>query len=414
MATEQTGRRHHGNGDLSHAVAPPLSEPANFSLVIGGPLYQMWRRTRLVGDALQLLRRRMIVLTVLAWVPLLVLSITEGHAWGSSVALPFLYDVELHVRLLLALPLLIVAELIVHRRMRPVVLQFVERGLIPDSARARFDAAITSAMRLRNSIWPEVLLIAFVYVVGVGLLWRTQIRLDVASWHGAPANGTWRPTMAGWWLGCVSLPLFQFLLLRWYFRLFVWARFLWHVSRIELTLMPTHPDRCGGLGFLASITHAFSPLLMAQGAVLAGMMADRIFYTGAKLPDFKVDVIGLVAVMMLAVLAPLLVFSPRLEVAKRMGLREHGTLAQRYVREYDHKWLRGGAPPDEPLVGSADIQSLADLGNSFEVLKDMRWVPFTVPTVLQLAATTLLPVLPLTLTMISLEELLERLLKVMF
>ena len=414
MATEHTGPRHHAEGDLSHAVAPPLSEPANFSLVIGGPLYQMWRRTRLVGDALQLLRRRMIVLTVLAWVPLLVLSIAEGHAGGSSVALPFLYDVELHVRLLLALPLLIVAELIVHRRMRPVVLQFVERGLIPDSARARFDAAITSAMRLRNSIWPEVLLIAFVYVVGVGLLWRTQIRLDVASWHGAPANGTWRPTMAGWWLGCVSLPLFQFLLLRWYFRLFVWARFLWHVSRIELTLMPTHPDRCGGLGFLASITHAFSPLLMAQGAVLAGMMADRIFYTGARLPDFKVDVIALVAMMMLVVFAPLLVFSVKLEAAKRMGLREHGALAQRYVREYDHKWLRGGAPPDEPLVGSADIQSLADLGNSFEVLKDMRWVPFTVHTVLLLAVTTLLPVLPLTLTMISLEELLDRLLKIMF
>jgi hypothetical protein len=414
MATEQGGQRQHGDGDLSHNSEPPMSEPANFSLVLGGPLYQIWRRTRLVGDALQLLRRRMIVLTVLAWAPLLLLSIAEGHAWGASIALPFLHDVELHVRLLLAMPLLIVAELIVHRRMRPVVLQFIERGLIPDSARARFDAAIASAMGLRNSIWAEVLLVAFVYVVGVGLLWRTQIALDVASWHGASANGTWRPTMAGWWLGCVSLPLFQFLLLRWYFRLFIWARFLWHVSRIELTLMPTHPDRCGGLGFLASLIHAFSPLLMAQGAVLAGMMANRIFYTGARLPEFKVELIGLVAVMVLAVLAPMLVFSPRLEAAKRLGLREHGTLAQRYVREYDHKWLRGGAPPDEPLVGSADIQSLADLGNSFEVLKDMRWVPFTLPTVLHLTVTTLLPVLPLTLTMISLEELLERLLKIMF
>jgi hypothetical protein len=414
MGTEHAGQRHRGDGDRSHATKPPMSEPANFSLVLGGPLYQIWRRTHLVGDALELLRRRMIILTVLAWVPLLLLSIAEGHAWGASVALTFLHDVELHARLLLALPLLIVAELIVHRRMRPVVLQFVERGLINDSARARFDAAIASAMRLRNSLWAEVFLIAFVYVVGVGLLWRTQIALDVASWHGMPANGTWRPTMAGWWLGCVSLPLFQFLLLRWYFRLFVWARFLWHVSRLELTLMPTHPDRCGGLGFLASIIQAFSPLLMAQGAVLAGMMANRIFYTGARLPEFKVELIGLVAVMVIAVLAPLLVFSRKLEAAKRTGLREHGRLAQRYVREYDHKWLRGGAPPDEPLVGSADIQSLADLGNSFEVLKDMRWVPFTVPTVLHLAVTTLLPVLPLTLTLISLEELLDRLLKVMF
>ena len=220
--------------------------------------------------------------------------------------------------------------------------------------------------------------------------------------------------MAGWWLGCVSLPLFQFLLLRWYFRLFIWARFLWQVSRIELKLMPTHPDRCGGLGFLASVSLRVRAAAAGPGRVLAGMMANRIFYAGATLPEFKVELIGLVAVMVFAVLGPLLVFSPKLEAAKRAGLREYGTLAQRYVREYDHKWLRGGAPPDEPLVGSADIQSLADLGNSFEVVKDMRWVPFTLQTVLQLAVITLLPVLPLMLTMISLEELLERLLKIVF
>ena len=395
-------------------VMKRLSPAADFSLVLGGPLYQIWRRSHLAGDALQLLRRRVVALTVLAWVPLLVLSIAEGRAWGTSVALPFLSDIEQHARFLVAMPLLIVAEVIVHRRMRPVLLQFLERGLIPDSAAAAFDDAITSAMRLRNWYWSEGTLIALVYVVGVGVLWRTQIALPVASWHGAPVNGTWRPTMAGWWLGAVSLPLFQFLLLRWYFRLCIWARFLWQVSRMELTLMPTHPDRCGGLGFLAGIIYAFAPVLFAQGTVLAGMMANRIFYAGAKLPDFKVELIGLVALMVFAVLAPLFVFSLKLEEAKRIGLREHGTLAQRYVRDYDRKWLRGGAPPDEPFVGSADIQSLADLGNSFEVLKEMKFVPFTLRTVLHLAVMTLLPVLPLTLTMISLEELLDRLLKIAF
>ena len=148
--------------------------------------------------------------------------------------------------------------------------------------------------------------------------------------------------------------------------------------------------------------------------MLAGMIANKIFYTGATLPEFKVEIIGLVALMVFAILGPMLVFAPKLAAAKRAGLREYGTLAQRYVREFDGKWLRGGAPADEPLVGTADIQSLADLGNSFEVVSGMRWVPFTAQTVLQLAVTTLLPVLPLTLTMISLEELLERLLKIVF
>ena len=173
-------------------------------------------------------------------------------------------------------------------------------------------------------------------------------------------------------------------------------------------------DRCGGLGFLSATSYAFTPLLLVQGALMAGMIANRIFYAGAKLPDFKVELIVLVAVMVFAVLGPMLVFSAKLEAAKRVALREHGALAQRYAREYDQKWLRGGAPPDEPFVGSADIQSLADLGNSFEVVKEMRWVPFGLPTVFQLAVTTLLPVLPLMLTMVSLDELLTQLLQVIF
>ncbi len=389
-----------------------MKEPAKFSLVLGGPLFQFFRRTHLSGDELQLLPRRILVLALLAWAPLLLLSVVEGHAWGGTVKLPFLLDVEIHARLLLALPLLIVAELMVYQRMRRLVPQFLERGLIPDSQRGTFDAAIASAMRLRNSITAEVLLIVFVYLVGVALVWRTRVALDVTSWYGVTVNGKLQPSMAGWWLGWVSLPLFQFLLLRWYFRLFIWARFLWQVSRIELRLMPTHPDRCGGVGFLAAVSHAFAPLLAAQGILLAGLMADRIFYAGAKFPEFKVEVIGLVAVMVFAILGPLLVFTPKLAAAKRAGQREYGTLAQRYVREFDTKWLRGGAPTGEPLIGSADVQSLADLANSFEVVKGMRVVPFTTQAVLQLAVTTLIPVVPLMLTMFSVEELLMRILKI--
>jgi hypothetical protein len=348
------------------------------------------------------------------WVPLLLLSVAEGLFWGGRVKVPFLYDVELHVRLLVALPLLVVAELVVNQRLIPTVREFVERGLIPDAARARFDAVVGSAMRLRNSIAAEVLLIAFVYIVGVGVFWRTQMALDVASWYGVPVDGTWRPTLAGWWMGCVSLPVFQFLLLRWYYRIFVWARFLWQVSRIELALVPTHPDRCGGLGFLALVGHAFAPLLVAQGALVAGTIADRILYVGATLPQFKLELVGVVVVLVFVVLGPMLVFGPRLAATKREGLREYGALAQRYVREFNQKWLRGGAPADEPLVGSGDIQSLADLGNSFQVVQDMRLVPFTWQTVLQLAVATLLPVAPLLLTMFSLDQLLGEAVKMMF
>ena len=227
-------------------------------------------------------------------------------------------------------------------------------------------------------------------------------------------NGKLQPSLAGWWLGCVSLPIFQVLLLRWYFRLFIWARFLWQVSRTELKLIPTHPDRCGGLGFLAQAGYALAPLLLVQGTLLAGFMANRIFYAGAKLPDFKVELFGTVAALVFVILGPLLVFSLQLAGAKRAGLRDYGTLAERYAREFEHKWLLGGARQNEQLIGSADIQSLADMSNSFEVINGMRFAPFTLQTMLQLAVTTLVPVVPLLLTMFSLEQLVDVLLKTLF
>jgi len=388
-------------------------EPQDFSLVLGGPLFQLLRRAHVTDDALQLVRRRTILIALFAWLPLLVLSALEGQALGGPVAVPFLRDVDVHVRFLVALPLLIVAELVVHQRMRFVVRQFLERKLIPASASRQLEAAIASAFRLRNSMLAEVLLIAFVYLVGVSLVWRHYVALTTATWYAVPTDAGITLSLAGWWYGYVSLPFFQFLLLRWYFRIFIWTRFLWKVSRIDLSLVPTHPDRVGGLGFLSNTAYAFVPLAAAHGAMLAGLIANRIFYAGAGLLDFKIEMAVVVFFLLCLVFGPLLVFAPRLAEAKRTGLREYGTLAERYVREFDAKWLRGGAPAGEQLVGSADLQSLADLGNSFEVVRTMRAVPVTRDVIFLLAAATLLPVVPLALTMMSLEDLLKKLLGIL-
>jgi hypothetical protein len=333
---------------------------------------------------------------------------------GGAAAVPFLLDVDVHARFLIALPLLIVAELVVHQRMRFVVRQFLERNLIPQSALPRFDAAIASAFRLRNSVLAEVLLIAFVYAVGVLLFWRHYVALAAATWYATPTVEGMKFSLAGMWYAYVSVPLYQFLLVRWYYRIFIWMRFLWQVSRIELSLIPTHPDRAGGLGFLANTVYAFMPLAVAHGVMLAGLIANRIFYVGAALPDFKIEIAVVVVFLMCLVLGPLFVFAPRLAYAKRTGLREYGTLAERYVREFDSKWLRGGAPADEPLVGSGDVQSLADLANSFDVVRTMQLAPITKDAVFRLVAATLAPVVPLMLTMMPLEELLKRLLGIVF
>jgi hypothetical protein len=387
--------------------------PTDFSLVLGGPLFQLLRRAHLSDDALLMARQRIIVMSLLAWLPLLVLSVLEGRALGNSVAVPFLLDVEVHIRYLVALPLLIGAELVVHRRMRSIVEVFLERRLIPESAMPRFDAAIASALRWRNSVLAELLLIVLVYGVGILIVWRQYLALDASTWYATPSGDGTTLSFAGIWYGYVSLPLFQFLLVRWYFRLVIWARLLWQVSRIELSLVPTHPDRLGGLGFLSATVYAFTLLAVAHGALLAGPLANRIFYLGAELLEFKAEIGVTLAFVLAIVILPLLVFVPQLAQAKRTGLREYGTLGERYVREFDAKWLRGGAPDGEAFVGSADIQSLADLGNSYEVVQTMRPLPVTKEMVIQVAVATLAPIVPLALTMMPLEELLKKLIGIL-
>ncbi len=202
------------------------------------------------------------------------------------------------------------------------------------------------------------------------------------------------------------------MLYRWYFRLFVWTRFLWQVARCELNLVPTHPDRAGGLGFLTHTVMAFTPLLAAHGALLAGAIANQIFFQGATLRGFEKELVATVGFLLIVVLGPLLLFTPQLSGARRVGLREYGTLAERYVQAFDAKWLRGGASPGEPLLGSSDIQSLADLGNVYEMIRNMRIMAFARDTVLQLVVITLLPVAPLLLTLMPLEEFVTQLLKI--
>jgi hypothetical protein len=384
-------------------------------LVVGGPLYQLLCRAHLSGNALELIRQRIVALVGVAWLPLLMLSTLERHVLGGTASLPFLSDIEVHVRFLVALPLLIVAELVVHRRMRRLVRQFVERRLIDQTERSRFDAAVASAFRLRNSIIAELLLLLVVYAVGISGVWRHFIALSsTATWYAEPTPSGMKLSLTGLWYVYVSLPIFQFLLARWYYRIFIWVRFLWQVSRLKLSLVPTHPDRVCGLGFLADVAYALTPLAVAHGAMLAGPIANRIFYVGAQLTDFKVEIVSVLILVTLVVFGPFLVFAPRLAAAKRKGLDEYGRLAERYVREFDAKWVHGTVRSDEQLIGTADIQSLADLANSFDVVKTVRLAPITKDALIRLIAATAAPVLPLVLTMMSLEELTKRIFGLLF
>jgi hypothetical protein len=393
---------------------PEISNEApEFSLVLGGPLFDFFRRARLSGHTLEFARRRVVVIVGVAWLPLLLLALIGGHAIGGPLQIPFLYDIEAQVRFLIALPILIVAEVIVHSRLVHTVRRFVERRLIVHEDMTKFHAAIDSAMRIRNSLAVELTLLLLVYTLGLWL-WRSQIATGSPSWYAKSEGTALHLTLAGYWYAFVSIPIFQFMLVRWYLRFFIWFQFLWRVSKLNLRLIATHPDRAAGIGFLGQSAYAFGPILFAQGTMLAGLIANRILHGGENLMAFKMELAGLVAFMILLVFSPLLSFNPLLSRVKREGLRAYGRLGSRYVEAFEEKWIRGAAPNDEELLGSADIQSLTDLGNSFAVVQEMRVVPFSFKDLVRLAAITAAPLLPLTLTVFSLEELVTRVIKILF
>ncbi len=392
----------------ANGISDPLEVGADLSLVLGGPLYQFYLRTRLATPPLGLVRRRIVCISLICWCPPLLLALYAGHAFG-GMSIPFLRDLEVHIRFLVALPLLIGAEVFVHRRIPIIAREFLERGIIVAKDRVRFAELVASAGRLRNSVLVEALLLLL--ALGGHWFWRTYLTLDVSTWYAVKIGGETHLTAAGYWYALISLPIFRFIIFRWYFRLFLWYQFLWRVRRLPLHLNLFHPDRAGGLGFLAGSVFAFSPVLAAQTIFLAGVMGDQIWHSGATLSNFKMEIVGVVAFLMLLVLTPLSFFIVRLELASRRASREYGILASHYVDDFYRKWIQHDRVEGDRLLGTSDIQSLADLANANTVVSEMRLLPFGKDTVIRLAILLIAPFLPLTLTTIPMERIIDRLFK---
>jgi hypothetical protein len=392
------------------SVETTPDRPEDFSLFLGGPLYQLLIRVGLVKPPLDRLMARLLFIVLLAWAPLALLTLLDGRFLG-GVKIPFLHDFEVQVRLLATLPLLIAAEVTIHNRTSAMIRQFRDRRIVTDALEERFRQIGESAMRLRNSIPLEVGLAVVVLVIG-RLTWRGIAALDSDTWYATLAAGTRTNTPAGIWYQYVSLPVSQFILLRWIVRLVIWWRFLRQVSKLDLNLVPTHPDRSCGLGFLDGSVLSMAPFLLAQSSLLSGYLANRILWEGARLPDYYPEIGAMAAYLAAIALGPLCVFTPSLLRARLRGLLLYGRLASDYVNAFDRKWIAGERPPGEPLVGTSDIQSLADLANSFGIVQSIIPFPFGRSSLVGLVVVIALPLLPLALTMFSAQELFTRLLKI--
>jgi len=385
----------------------------NFSLTHGGPIYRLQARLGAADEHKVLVVRRACVIALVTWLPLLLLSAAQGLALDGHVRIPFLEDFAANVRFLIALPILVTSEVSVDRRLRHIVNHFLRSGIVTEASLPAFEAVIERHTRLRDRVSPEIVMLLLAYMPLLAFNGNELLMGNVSSWHSTPTSpGGWL-TAAGWWFSLISAPLYRLLLLRWIWRMYLWTAFLYRVSKIDLALIPTHPDRAAGLGFLSAGQLRFGPIAFAMGAVLAGQLGNRIAYAGASISGLKYVIAAYCVCASLVLAAPLLIFAPTLAAVRRRGLREYGVLATSYAKQFDSKWIHGAPPAGETLLGSADIQSLADLGNSYSIVSDMRPIPLDRRTMLGLAFAAVLPMLPVLIFGTPADQLIGTLVKLL-
>ena len=399
----------------SEPLDPPATSPivANFSLVVGGPFYALLRRLRLVEPAPNV-GGRIAMLFLLTWAPLACLAALQGVLFGHKVSLPLLYDFSMYGRYFVGLPLLVIAEVVIDPKVRRVISTFDNSGLIGAKALSLYHAALEDILRLRNSRRAELVLLVLASLPFFMLVdpqeWTSE---GLTTWHGNASGGL---SDAGWWFAFVSSPILRFLLLRWLWRYLIWSLLLFRVMKLDLNLMPTHPDLMGGLGFVLDAQRHFGVLFTGIGSFIAGRYGNSIAYFGASVSSTTMPMIVFVFIAVIVVLCPLAVLSPRLSALRTAGLARYGQLAKKLTESFDAKWTgegQGGGARGS-LLGSPDPSSMADFVRSYNVILGLKVIPVDRKLLLQVAAEAAAPLAIVLFAATPAERIVAGVLRVLF
>ncbi|HET6552230.1 MAG TPA: hypothetical protein VFG49_01720 [Dyella sp.] len=365
------------------------------------------RRARLIKpehrtEALQ----RILIAVAIGWVPQALLCLVQWLVLGRASSASFFTDVATYARFVLAVPILILSEYIILPRLEAITQYFARSGLILPEDQPRYDHAVASARRLSLGVWPSVGMTIVVYSL-IAMIAVTVSPEALTDWQRS--TGPLSLSMAGWWHLLVSMPLVLGLILSWLWRLGVWMRFLHLVSRMNLRLVPSHPDKVAGLDFIALSPRTFAPLAFAIGVITAGTFGNEVVHLHLNPMDhMAVPVVTAIVVAVLLVSPPLL-FSRVLMLARRRGVFEYGALAARLGAAFEAKWLAQGKTIDSSALGEPDFSSTTDLYGVASNVYDMRPALFDPRVAASLVIATLVPFAPIWLTVIPAKVLFSHL-----
>lgn len=344
------------------------------------------------------------------WLPLAVLTAAQAGV-ETPAAGSFAFDYAVHARSLVAAPLFVAAERVCVPYLGLIARQFADAGLVAPADRPAFEAVMRSTQRLCRSGVAQIVVIALAYGLIVAILAGPPVP-GAPAWHRGPGGTGLSP--AGWWHALVSLPLLLVLFFGWMWRVLLWTRFLWRVARLDLRLIPAHPDRAAGLLFVAQSMPAFSILAFAIGAIVAGTVANEVVHAGHELTQHGAGIFLAAAFPVVVFGGPLLVFSGKLLRARWRGILEYGAIADGLGRRFERKWLADGRRVPEDALQAPDFSATTDLYSIVANVYNMRLVPADLRSVAVLAGMALLPFVPVVVLAIPADVLIGKLSGLLF
>ena len=378
-----------------------------FSISEGGPFNKAVQKIGLNTNAKQIA-----VALFITWLPLLIITAIEGTIY-SDVGMPFLKDVSIHVRLLIVLPMLLTIKAIINSKSIDLEKYFSNTLMNDKEKQAVFNKELQRVKRLINSAVPEIVFLLIIIALTISPF-KGGILHETTSWRVASEGGDTVLSLAGKWVVFVSIPIFQFLILRWLWRYIIWSLFLFRLSNTHLNLQPTHPDQCAGLGIVADVHKYFGLIFLAINIIASGEMIVRILENPDSFQAIRGEAIGNIAICVVLIFLPLFFFIFKLIKTRHQALMDLGNLGATLSSKFEEEWLRNIPIEKKVLERKVSTSTLQDYSSVYRSTEKMRTVPFRLHDVITVILILLIPYIPILIIHFSIVELLQKLFGLLF
>jgi len=385
---------------------PSGDAPKLFTLDDDEPPLRWQRAVHLAPQSGPGVGRRAVFFALLGWVPIAVWALAHGRFVHAAPGEPLLQHYGVHTRCLVVIPLLILGEATFQNAAQRYLPQFITGGLVDDSTRPRFDAALRAFRRWRDASLPWLVMLAA--AIGWTVVAQVPAGQDEMSWA---IDNTGAVGFGGVWFAHVVRPIFLTLLLAWLWRFGLLAMFFVRIHKLNLSLVPSHPDRAGGLGFLEKLLAAFAPVSLALSTTLASRWAHEIVYHQQTLNAFKMPAATFVVTWSLILFAPFLALVPLLFVAKRAALPLYAAMVAEQGRLVRRRWIEGSPQADGPLIEPEGVGVIADAATMYGQVQAMRVLPFTKEAFIAVLLPLVVPMLVVAALQVPIKTMLAGLVK---